>query len=332
MARNAALRANQKLPGTRCLHKASVRILKEWMFSEEHIEHPYPSETEKEELMRQTGLTRKQLTNWFTNSRKRLWQPSMKQKSKSGSGQKKKRPAPRPAPPKPSQQRVKKSKKVSRPRGRPRSAPAQEQEDEGFHVTGAATGTTNEQHDDSDEGLVTPSGSNQDLHGLGGGDWHIDPGSAHITTTSRLQVQQQEIKRISTWMRLQPQEWPTGQGKEQDEEQIRAQVYPQSVGGNLIASNNSGNTTLSTHAMSQSLASQQQQQLHHQQQQLYHQQQRPTPRVPHAPPANVGDLPLPHQHRHWQWNAELAQRVFSIYPNDPGLLECPPLDAVLPIG
>ena len=123
--------------------------------------------------------------------------------------------------------------------------------------------------------------------GMGGGalgalDQALDREAARHSQL--MQVQQQEIKRISTWMRLQPQEWPTGQGKEQDEEQIRAQAFPQSVGGDLIASNNSGNTTLSTHAMSQSLASQQQQQLHHQQQQLYHQQQRPTPRVPHAPP------------------------------------------------
>jgi hypothetical protein len=59
----------------RSLSKAAVQILKAWMFSEKHIENPYPSENEKHRLMEQTGLTKKQLTNWFTNSRKRLWQP-----------------------------------------------------------------------------------------------------------------------------------------------------------------------------------------------------------------------------------------------------------------
>jgi hypothetical protein len=60
----------------RCLRKDdAVKTLKTWMFSPQHVQYPYPNEQEKLELMQQTGLTRKQLTNWFTNSRKRLWQP-----------------------------------------------------------------------------------------------------------------------------------------------------------------------------------------------------------------------------------------------------------------
>ena len=41
------------------------------MMSPEHVEHPYPTEAEKAALQRTTGLTPKQLTNWFTNNRKR---------------------------------------------------------------------------------------------------------------------------------------------------------------------------------------------------------------------------------------------------------------------
>ena len=45
------------------------------MFAKENVQHPYPTDEQKQQLMQQTGLTRKQLTTWFTNSRKRLWKP-----------------------------------------------------------------------------------------------------------------------------------------------------------------------------------------------------------------------------------------------------------------
>jgi hypothetical protein len=71
----------------------AVGILKTWLLSDEHVSHPYPTEEDKKvltmltlrygelmfcllkELMEATGLDRKQLTNWFTNARKRIWQP-----------------------------------------------------------------------------------------------------------------------------------------------------------------------------------------------------------------------------------------------------------------
>ena len=55
--------------------KEAIALLKDWLLSEEHVHNPYPTETEKKELMRLTGLDKKQLTNWFTNARKRIWQP-----------------------------------------------------------------------------------------------------------------------------------------------------------------------------------------------------------------------------------------------------------------
>lgn len=54
-----------------------VAVLKSWMFSTDHVKHPYPTEEEKLELMRQTGIESKQFNNWFMNARKRLWKPMM---------------------------------------------------------------------------------------------------------------------------------------------------------------------------------------------------------------------------------------------------------------
>jgi Homeobox KN domain len=64
--------------GTRNLCPRATRILKEWMTSPEHFDHPYPDEKEKLELAAKAGITTKQLTIWFTNARKRLWVPMRK--------------------------------------------------------------------------------------------------------------------------------------------------------------------------------------------------------------------------------------------------------------
>ncbi|KAF9619360.1 hypothetical protein IFM89_006547 [Coptis chinensis] len=57
----------------RGLPETSVSILRAWLF--EHFLHPYPKETDKMVLARQTGLTRGQVSNWFINARVRLWKP-----------------------------------------------------------------------------------------------------------------------------------------------------------------------------------------------------------------------------------------------------------------
>mmetsp|Transcript_36600 Transcript_36600/g.82311 ORF Transcript_36600/g.82311 Transcript_36600/m.82311 type:complete len:639 (-) Transcript_36600:326-2242(-) len=59
------------------LGQYAVQYLKNWMLSPEHIEHPYPTEDEKIEIMEDTGLELKQLTNWFVNNRKRYWRPKV---------------------------------------------------------------------------------------------------------------------------------------------------------------------------------------------------------------------------------------------------------------
>jgi hypothetical protein len=45
------------------------------MMSPEHVTHPYPTEQEKTQIMADTGIELKQLTNWFVNNRKRFWKP-----------------------------------------------------------------------------------------------------------------------------------------------------------------------------------------------------------------------------------------------------------------
>ncbi|KAJ4295120.1 hypothetical protein N0V90_007130 [Kalmusia sp. IMI 367209] len=49
--------------------RAAVKILKDWMIA--HIDHPYPSEEQKEMLAQQTGLTLSQISNWMANTRRR---------------------------------------------------------------------------------------------------------------------------------------------------------------------------------------------------------------------------------------------------------------------
>jgi len=58
------------------LSQNSVQLLKEWFY--EHLDHPYPSADQKESLSKSTGLTYLQVSNWFTNTRKRIWAPSMR--------------------------------------------------------------------------------------------------------------------------------------------------------------------------------------------------------------------------------------------------------------
>ncbi|KAL4780531.1 hypothetical protein BJX76DRAFT_364294 [Aspergillus varians] len=51
------------------LSREAVRILKTWL--NDHSDHPYPNEEEKEELKLRTGLKRTQITNWLANARRR---------------------------------------------------------------------------------------------------------------------------------------------------------------------------------------------------------------------------------------------------------------------
>ncbi|GMI83583.1 BEL1-like homeodomain 6 [Hibiscus trionum] len=61
----------------RGLPESSVSILRAWLF--EHFLHPYPKDSDKIMLVRQTGLTRSQVSNWFINARVHLWKPMVEE-------------------------------------------------------------------------------------------------------------------------------------------------------------------------------------------------------------------------------------------------------------
>ncbi|KAG0452201.1 hypothetical protein HPP92_025785 [Vanilla planifolia] len=61
----------------RGLPERSVSILRAWLF--EHFLHPYPKDSDKQMLAKQTGLTRSQVSNWFINARVRLWKPMVEE-------------------------------------------------------------------------------------------------------------------------------------------------------------------------------------------------------------------------------------------------------------
>ena len=48
--------------------KEATSVLKKWLIS--HVEHPYLKNNDKLKLSKESGLTKKQVQNWFTNVRK----------------------------------------------------------------------------------------------------------------------------------------------------------------------------------------------------------------------------------------------------------------------
>ncbi|OVA17765.1 Homeobox domain [Macleaya cordata] len=61
----------------RGLPQGSVAMLRAWLF--EHFLHPYPTDTDKQMLAKETGLSRSQVSNWFVNARVRLWKPMVEE-------------------------------------------------------------------------------------------------------------------------------------------------------------------------------------------------------------------------------------------------------------
>ncbi len=49
--------------------RPAIRVLKTWLAT--HSQHPYPTAEEKDELKRQTGLKRSQISDWLANARRR---------------------------------------------------------------------------------------------------------------------------------------------------------------------------------------------------------------------------------------------------------------------
>ncbi|XP_075512520.1 BEL1-like homeodomain protein 1 [Primulina tabacum] len=61
----------------RGLPERAVSVLRAWLF--EHFLHPYPKDSDKNMMAKQTGLTRNQVSNWFINARVRLWKPMVEE-------------------------------------------------------------------------------------------------------------------------------------------------------------------------------------------------------------------------------------------------------------
>jgi hypothetical protein len=66
------------------LPSGAVSTLKAWLLSPEHFTHPYPTPQDQIMLMQKTGIDKKQLKNWFTNARRRIWKPMLKKQLDSG--------------------------------------------------------------------------------------------------------------------------------------------------------------------------------------------------------------------------------------------------------
>jgi hypothetical protein len=66
------------------LPAGAVSTLKAWLLSPEHFSHPYPTPQDQVMLMQTTGIDKKQLKNWFTNARRRIWKPMLKKQLEQG--------------------------------------------------------------------------------------------------------------------------------------------------------------------------------------------------------------------------------------------------------
>ncbi|VAH95722.1 unnamed protein product [Triticum turgidum subsp. durum] len=73
----AARAAEQVCKPLRGLPEGSVAVLRAWLFN--HFIDPYPSDNEKLRLAVSTGLSRRQISNWFINARVRLWKPMIEE-------------------------------------------------------------------------------------------------------------------------------------------------------------------------------------------------------------------------------------------------------------
>ncbi|UMM32459.1 hypothetical protein L5515_006240 [Caenorhabditis briggsae] len=62
--------------------KTATNRLRQWLF--QNLTHPYPSEEQKKQLAKETGLTILQVNNWFINARRRIVQPMIDQNNRAG--------------------------------------------------------------------------------------------------------------------------------------------------------------------------------------------------------------------------------------------------------
>jgi len=77
-AKGSRTKSRRELPA------GAVATLKAWLLSPEHFTHPYPTPQDQVMLMQKTGIDKKQLKNWFTNARRRIWKPMLKKQLEQG--------------------------------------------------------------------------------------------------------------------------------------------------------------------------------------------------------------------------------------------------------
>jgi hypothetical protein len=77
-------KGNSRNKSRRELPTGAVSTLKAWLLSPEHFTHPYPTPQDQVMLMQKTGIDKKQLKNWFTNARRRIWKPMLKKQLEQG--------------------------------------------------------------------------------------------------------------------------------------------------------------------------------------------------------------------------------------------------------
>eukprot|EP00985_Skeletonema_marinoi_P002003 scaffold814_cov128-Skeletonema_marinoi.AAC.8 len=56
----------------------TLEYLKTWLTMPSHIEDPYPTEADKNQIIRDTGIAKNALYNWFVSNRTRKWKPAFK--------------------------------------------------------------------------------------------------------------------------------------------------------------------------------------------------------------------------------------------------------------
>ncbi|RHZ71782.1 hypothetical protein CDV55_103244 [Aspergillus turcosus] len=72
------------------LPKPATDILRAWFH--EHLDHPYPSEEDKQMFATRTGLNASQISNWFTNARRRQLPVLRNQMRNGGTSERNSRP------------------------------------------------------------------------------------------------------------------------------------------------------------------------------------------------------------------------------------------------
>ena len=73
--RRAQRPEEQRERSQRELPQHAVDTLRAWFMSPSHFHHPYPTEVERHQLLLESGLEAKQVSDWFVNYRKRVWKP-----------------------------------------------------------------------------------------------------------------------------------------------------------------------------------------------------------------------------------------------------------------